>query len=319
MPSFEIPDSPATVVLKEQTVQGKTQRTGAASFSITNKTNQPLAGRLSVVPQGNAKAEWFEVMGEAQRNFAAAETQQATVNVTVSGDAPAGNYTFRLRIVNVNDPDNDYTDGATASFKVPEVVPSGGGGFPTWAYIAIAVALVVIVGGVLLFLRPSPKVTVTDTVGKTFADASAELTNEGLDVTREDVTPAGKTPGTVVKQDPPKDSRVAKHSTVKLSVAGAVVPQLHGKTFQAAYTSLRGAGLTVGKISCVLTTPPFGTIQKQSRSVGTLLRAGTAVDVGVGQQLCGIIWPNVLKDLQLKTKEWQKMNLDQLRNLNLTP
>ncbi|MEJ2666015.1 MAG: PASTA domain-containing protein [Deinococcales bacterium] len=286
MPSFEIPDSPATVVLKEQTVQGKTRRTGAASFSITNKTNQPLAGRLSVVPQGDAKAEWFEVMGEAQRNFAASETQQASVNVTVPGDAPAGNYTFRLRIVNVNDPDNDYTDGATASFEVPEVVTPPAH-FPRWAYFAIGAALVVVVGGVVAWMMLRG-VRVPDVVSNPhdYAAASAEISKVGLKPARNPTDATSGTPGAVVQQDPRAGVRVSKGSTVTLTVAAApmsTVPEIRKLTFEAAFKKLRSNKLDVGKVGCTVNASLANRVVTQSPAANTKVKSGSTVDISMGR------------------------------------
>ena len=194
MPSFEIPDGPTTIALSETTVQGQPRRTGTATFSVTNNATQPLAGRFSVVTQGDAKPQWVEVMGDAQRTFAPSETQQVSVSVSVPAAAPPGDYTCRLRVVNVNDPDNDYTDGAAASFTVPTIVPHHDDGFPTWGYVAIGVALVVIVAGASFFLlRPKP-LTVPDVTGMAFDAASATLTGQGFNPIRADVAPQERAP-----------------------------------------------------------------------------------------------------------------------------
>ncbi len=87
MPSFEIPDVPAAIKLKPQVAGGQTTYAGPAMFSVTNKSGQQIAGRLSMEPQGNAKADWFEILGEKERPFAGSETQKITVNVkNAAGD-----------------------------------------------------------------------------------------------------------------------------------------------------------------------------------------------------------------------------------------
>lgn len=145
MPSFEIPDGPTTVTLTAEPVNGQPAYSGNAVFGVTNKSGQGLAGRLSVVPQGEAKKEWFAIQGEGERRFAVGETQTITVAVKPPAGTAAGSYKFRLRVVNVNDPDNDYTEGPVSGF---ELKPAGAPRppFPWWA-VAAAAALILVVGG----------------------------------------------------------------------------------------------------------------------------------------------------------------------------
>ncbi len=71
MPSFEIPDIPAKAQLKQETENNQTISTGAVTFTVTNKTGQGLSGRVTIEPQGEAKAEWFSIDGESERQFTA--------------------------------------------------------------------------------------------------------------------------------------------------------------------------------------------------------------------------------------------------------
>jgi serine/threonine-protein kinase len=142
VPSFEIPDGPTTVALTTQSVKGKLTKVATVTFTVTNKTAQPLACRLKAAPQGDAQAEWFEVQGEKERPFAASETQKITVDIAAPGDLKPGDFKFRLQAMNVNDPGNDYAESAVATITVtaaPAKKP------PIWPYILVAVALVLIV------------------------------------------------------------------------------------------------------------------------------------------------------------------------------
>lgn len=249
MPSFEIPDGPTTISLKSQMVKGQSIRTGTAVFSVTNKSGQPLAGRLSAQPQGDAKADWFEVQGEKERPFAAAETQKITVNVKAPPGVKVGDYKFRFRAVNVNDPDNDYTDSAVVTFNVAEVIKPPPPKFPVWAIVVAVLAVVLVGGGVgLAIWRPweTKTVAVPDVVGKTYSQAQSIVSDAGLVAAKTDDTTPGKPPGTVVSESPAKGSQLDKGSTVTLAVAkGMTVPDVRNKSFDAAHQQLVDAGFTV--------------------------------------------------------------------------
>src|SRR3954451_4899117 len=120
MPTFEIPDGPTTVELKRS---GDAPATGSIVFNVTNTSTDGCAGRLSIVPSGSSKEQWFAIDGDRERTFAAGETQTATIKITAPKDVAAGDYPFRLRAVAVNDPDNDHTEGPVATAKVPPPPP----------------------------------------------------------------------------------------------------------------------------------------------------------------------------------------------------
>src|SRR5262249_52427971 len=208
MPSFEIPDSPAQLELRNQAVNGKPYKVATTTFTVTNKTAQALSGRFKITPQGDAKADWLSLEGEKERPFGPSETQKINVNVSLPGDVPAGEYKFRLVVMNVNDPGNDFTESAVVTFSPPKATPKPAR--PIWPYIVAAVVLLAIVGGVILWLVFSGGVTVADVRGKTTADATTVLKAQGLGVKPldDDHTP-GKTVGTVVTEDPAQGTSVA--------------------------------------------------------------------------------------------------------------
>jgi serine/threonine-protein kinase len=237
MPSFEIPDSPAQLDLRNQAVDGKAFRVANTAFTVTNKTAQALSARFRVVPQGDAKAEWLQLEGEKERPFGASETQKVNVTVTVPGDVPAGEYKFRLVVMNVNDPGNDFTESAVVTFSPPKAAASTTKS-PMWPYILAAVVLVLIVGGVgaYIFLKPSPAPAntievpnVVTTPAMTFAAARQKLVDAGFtNVASTAVNaaqPTGADPGTVVEQDPPALSQQPKDKAISLKVdPGITVP-----------------------------------------------------------------------------------------------
>jgi serine/threonine-protein kinase len=237
MPSFEIPDSPAQLELRNQAVDGKAFRVANTAFTVTNKTTQPLSARFRVVPQGDAKAEWFQLEGEKERPFGASETQKVNVTATVPGDVPAGDYKFRLVAMNVNDPGNDFTESAVVTFSPPKVTTTGTTG-PMWPYIVAAVVLVLIVGGVgaYIFLKPTPPPSNTIAIpnvvtnpAMTFAAARQKLIDAGFtDVATTPTTAAqatGAPPGDVIGQTPTALTQVPKNKPITLTVdPGVAVP-----------------------------------------------------------------------------------------------
>ena len=301
MPSFEIPDGPTSVALKSQLVKGQNIRTGSAMFSVTNKSGQPLAGRVSVQPQGDAKAEWFVIQGEKERNFAGNETQKITVNITAPPTVAIGDYKFRFRAVNVNDPDNDYTDSAVVTFNVAAVPKPEPSKVP-WLWIILGIVLLLlIVGGVvawLLLSGPStPETTqipVPDVIGKVAADAEKTITDAGLVVSKTEDTTPGKAPGTVVSETPDKGTNVDTGATITLAIAkGLKVPDLRGKPFAVAQQKLEDDGFTTAptQVNGTPTGAAPGTIISQNPAVDAEAAADAPITLTVDP---GVTVPNVV-------------------------
>jgi hypothetical protein len=243
MPSFEIPDGPTTVALTTQTVKGKLTKIATVTFTVTNKTAQPLACRLKAAPQGDTQAEWFEVQGEKERPFAASETQKISVNVAAPGDLKPGDFKFRLQAMNVNDPGNDYAESAVATLSV---TPAAAKKPLVWPYILVAVVLVLIVGGVAALVlhkggatNTAPTNTATNTgpmvsmpdvtsppLNLNFYAASSYLAGQGFHNVRAGplVAPTGAPPGTVIAQDPPKNQEESASAIAHLPVTLTLDP-----------------------------------------------------------------------------------------------
>ena len=160
MPTFEIPDGPTTIEAKRSSDPKNPQPAlTSAVYSVTNKSGEGVDGRLGVVASGPSKAEWFAIDGDRERNFGSGETQTATVKVTFPPDAAAGDYPFRLRVVAINDPDNDHAEGPMTSARLGPGV--GTTKSLLWLWILLGVVAVLIIGGGLYFaLRESPEAPV---------------------------------------------------------------------------------------------------------------------------------------------------------------
>lgn len=153
MPTFEIPDGPTSVELKRSgNAQNPGPATGSVAFSVTNTSDDGCAGRLSVVPSGASKLEWFAIDGDRERTFGAGETQTATIKVSAPAATAAGDYPFRLRAVAVNDPDNDHAEGPVATAKVPPPqLVNGGFHIPWWVWLVVGLGVLLLIGLALWF------------------------------------------------------------------------------------------------------------------------------------------------------------------------
>jgi hypothetical protein len=67
----------------------------------------------------NTVPYWLHLAGEADRDFSTNGTQQYTVAIEVPDTAAEGDYTFRLDMVGVDNPDEFYSQGQPVIFNVP--------------------------------------------------------------------------------------------------------------------------------------------------------------------------------------------------------
>lgn len=295
MPSFEIPDGPTAVPLKAGTAAGQPTRTGSATYSVTNKSTGGLAGRFSVQVAGDAKAEWFTVDGEKERQFAPGETQTVTVNINVPAAVKPGAYKFRPRVVAVNDPDNDHTDGPVATLQVAAgakpPVDNGGTKFPIWIIFVIIAAVLVIGGGILAFVLFSgggggDKTAIADLSGKPVAEAEALLADMKLDlvVKKQELEKADVPAGTVFDQSPKADEPLEKGQEVLLSVAvgpSVAVPDVTTRSFDNASGVLEGVGLKAERVAGEATGKAPETVMAQEPGAGGRAGQGSAVKLTV--------------------------------------
>ena len=221
MPTFEIPDGPTTVDL-QRSGDAKTPgpATGSVVFNVTNRSTESSAGRLSVVPSGSSKAEWFTLDGDNERTFAPGETQTATIKVSAPSDAAAGDYPFRLRAVAVNDPDNDHAEGPVATAKVPAAAAPPPPPSKWWLWLLIALVVLGLLGaGVwFAFFRDTGPKTVEApdfTAGMTVDQAKQD--SKGFKIVESPGTHVGKAAGTIVGQDPAPKAPVLPGQDIKVT------------------------------------------------------------------------------------------------------
>ena len=158
MPTFEIPDGPTSIeAARSGDPQNPRPAEASAVYSVTNTSSESVVGRLGVVVSGSSKAEWFTIDGDRERTFGSGETQTATIRISFPPAAPAGDYPFRLRVIAVNDPDNDHAEGPVTQVKL-----AAGGGIVKprswlWLWILLGVLAAIVIAIALYFiLRPDP-------------------------------------------------------------------------------------------------------------------------------------------------------------------
>src|SRR4029077_8929275 len=196
------------ITAARETVTLDNQGRAEVSFTASNTGPKSIAGRAKLVPLGSAKAAWLSLEGEQERNFAKGEAHQLTVHIAVPPGTPVGKYSFRLNIISVENPDDEFTEGPSVSFEVKELAPAAPPArkFPWWI---VAVAAVVVLGaGIITWLLITQKIPVPNIVGEDISKAKVLLEDAKLRLKTE-AKSRGAKPGTIVDQNPKPDSRVA--------------------------------------------------------------------------------------------------------------
>jgi hypothetical protein len=138
------------VTVATSSIELDADRRGEAAFTVTNRTRAARRGRARIVVTGSADTGWLSLAGEPERDFMAGATHVFSVGVAVPAAAAQGTYAFRLDVVAVANPDEDYTEGPTVTFTVGAERPKPP---PTLkrGYLASAVGAVIgtLVGGAI--------------------------------------------------------------------------------------------------------------------------------------------------------------------------
>ncbi len=241
------------ITAARETVTLDNEGRAEVSFTASNTGPRPIAGRAKLVALGSAKAAWVSLDGEQERNFAKGEAHQLTVHIAVPPGTAVGKYSFRLNIISVENPDDEFTEGPSVSFEVKEltVAEAPARKFPWW--IVVIAGVLVLGGGLITWLLIPQKVAIPDVVGSPYKDAVNDLNKVKLKPTAEEKVSRTQKPGIVIEQNPKAKEVVRVGTEVKLVVEATpelvAVPRLIGH-------SIKEAEEMLGKEKLLLRTEP---------------------------------------------------------------
>lgn len=163
--------------------------------------------------------------------------------------------------------------------------------------------------------KGEPQSELSELCGMTERDATLALKNQGLRVAIREQYSSTAPKGTVIETTPRRGATLSKGETVTLLISLGKqillvsVPDLSGRTEQAAGSLLSAAGLTQGSVSYEPSSRPIGTVIGQSVAAGTAVNEGSAVSftVSAGDRYAA----HTVPDLYGMTEEQAKAALRQ--------
>lgn len=222
-------------------------RKGEATFTVTNGSTRSVRAQIRLRSLEEAKGEWLSLAGEAERDFTPEGTQQVAVKVQMPAGTPSGKHSFRVDVVSVENPDEDYSEGPVVALRMG-LPARPARPFPWWILIVVSAALVLITA--LVYLLIPKKVDVPNVVQLSLEDAKKKIDALGLAI-KEIPQESDEKEGTVIDQKP-KEGKIKKGGTIELTVAVVAmvdVPRVTGRAFQEAAKEIARSGLTVEKIA----------------------------------------------------------------------
>lgn len=153
-----------------------------------------------------------------------------------------------------------------------------------WSVVVVVLAALLGTGAWFFGAGPGARVLIPDLAGRTEAQATADLSAQGLSVTRTEVFDERVAAGSVVDTDPAAGQKIAKYRSLELHVSKGPhlydVPNVVGQSKDAATKALTRAHLKVGTVSEDYDeSMPAGNVISQGKKVGADLRSGTAVNL----------------------------------------
>ncbi len=115
--------TPFTITTPTNAILLDTDRRGLVVFTVANQTGRSLRVRMSVSPFAPASADWFKVEGEAERLLPLGSSDTGTVRIAVPPDVAPGPQNFRLDVVSVERPDEEWAHGPAVGFQIPAPPP----------------------------------------------------------------------------------------------------------------------------------------------------------------------------------------------------
>lgn len=166
-----------TTPVTEQTLPADT-RAGKQLYTVTNESGALIRGGAIVVPEGDSKLEWFNIVNPS-RAYSVDGTEQVTLDIKVPDDVGAGTYRYRFRVVVEGGvPEEQFNDGPASAITVLPKVVVPAKPFPWWIVAVVgAIVLALIVGGIAVkACGGTPPTPVPTAVPTPTADTRPDLT-----------------------------------------------------------------------------------------------------------------------------------------------
>ncbi|NLD91184.1 MAG: PASTA domain-containing protein [Fibrobacter sp.] len=279
--SFTVTSSSPKIVLSKE--PNKPQ-TAEIIYTVTNKSEVALRGRVKIFAIGKSKSEWFKLEDKfIERDYAINESVSIKVVISVPPNVEAGNYQFRLDAFSEESPEEDFTEGQSVSFDITSPAPVKKDSKLIWIIIAIAGGLILISGIIyLLFVRSLVKVP--DVTSMNIEQAKETLKNASLkESTVCTMCPTDSIDWTISEQNPAAKLKVKKNTEVVLTITeGVEVPDLSGQTEVSAKSKLTSLGFTTINAGTGYKTGAVpGTIISTNPPSGKIVMAGISISYTV--------------------------------------
>jgi serine/threonine-protein kinase len=264
------------------------ERRGKATFTVSNASGGPMLARAQLVATDPNSGAWFELAENPEYDFEADDTTQYTVRIAVPASAPAGRHTFRLDMVGVENPDEEYTEGPPVSVVVPEPAKEKKP-FPWWI-LAVAGGVIALGVVLLLLLRPRTFELPPLPSGVTASEAAEFVEFYELKVGRVDEPSAEVPAGHVISASWGRGDRFKPGDVVTLTVSSGppqvTVPTLRGQPLAEARAALTAVDLVaadeaprqaddnVPDGSVLRSFPPAGQVVDQGSEVSLIVSSG---------------------------------------------
>jgi len=264
-------------------------RRGAVVFNVSNAAGVEIEGRALIHADDPSTESWLQVEGEAERAFKVKGTEQVTVHIAPPEGAAPGRYAFRLDVVGVESPDEQYSEGPAVTFDVAPPPPPPRP-FPWWIAAAGA-AVVIVVLAIVLWPR---RVTLPEVAGQPRATAEAMLVEacgnrECLEVAIVRASSVRYDAGEAIAILPEAGTRVRRGSTVSLTLSTGpdvvAVPDVAGMALGEATSLIEGARLHVGEHREIMDPAPVGQVLGSEPQAGQQVAPDTRVALIVSSGL----------------------------------
>jgi beta-lactam-binding protein with PASTA domain len=247
---------------------------GEATFTVTNSSARSIRAQIKVRPLEEGKIEWLSIVGETERDFTPGSTQQVLVKVQIPTATPAAKYSFRVDVISVENPDEDYSEGPVVALRIG-LPPRPVRPFPWWILIVVSASLVLI-SGLIYFLIPK-NVVVPVVMNLPFGKAEELVRARGLIIEKQSKEDPDAKEELVIDQDP-KEGSIKKGGIIKLTVT-VPVPLFKMPDFKGAGTNIKEAEEFFSKKYVKLEKTPT---ENDNQAEGKILDQAPDKDAEVG-------------------------------------